>query len=160
MTAPEEPHGRRTIRLRLLRPVYSREVLREDAPDYLSTHRYTSPAQVYELFRDLSMESKEHFVCLHLDSKYKLICYDQVAVGTLDGSLVHPREVFKGALLSSAAAVLLLHNHPSGDPEPSAEDQEVTRKLVEAGKLLGVPVLDHVIIGDGSFYSFRERGAL
>lgn len=78
----------------------------------------------------------------------------------LDGSLVHPREVFKGALLSSAASVILLHNHPSGDPDPSAEDREVTRKLVEAGRLLGVPVLDHVIVGVGAFYSFRERRAL
>jgi len=160
MTAPEELHGRKTVRLRLLRPVYSREVIREDAPDYLSARRYSSPSQVYELFRDLASESKEHFVCLHLDAKHGLLCFDRVAVGTLDGSLVHPREVFKGALLSSAASVILLHNHPSGDPEPSAEDREVTRKLVEAGRLLGVPVLDHVIVGDASFYSFRERGAL
>jgi DNA repair protein RadC len=83
-----------------------------------------------------------------------------VSLGSLTGSLVHPREVFKGALLSSAASVILLHNHPSGDPKPSAEDREVTRKLVEAGKLLGVPVLDHVIIGERSYYSFRETGEL
>lgn len=68
--------------------------------------------------------------------------------------------MFEGALLSSAASVILLHNHPSGDPDPSAEDREVTRKLVEAERLLGVPVLDHVIVGDGAFYSFRERRAL
>ena len=160
MTVPDEPHGRRTIRLRLLRPVYSREVVRECAPDYLSAHHYTSPAQVYELFRNLSRESKENFICLHLDAKHKLLCFDRVAVGTLDGSLVHPREVFKGALLSSAASVILLHNHPSGDPAPSQEDREVSRRLVVAGKLLGVPVLDHVIIGESSYYSFRETGEL
>jgi DNA repair protein RadC len=161
VTATEEPpEGRKTIRLRSLRAVFSREVLREDAPAYLGAHRYSSAAQVYELFRDLSRESKEHFVCLHLDVKHRLLCFDRVAVGTLDGSLVHPREVFKGALLSSAASVVLLHNHPSGDPAPSAEDREVTRKLVEAGKLVGVPVLDHVIVGDGAFYSFSEQGLL
>jgi DNA repair protein RadC len=160
MTAPDEiSSGCKTTRLRSLRAVFTREVIREDAAAYLTTHRYTSPQQIYELFRDLAIESKEHFICLHLDTKHKLLCFDRVTVGTLDGSLVHPREVFKTALLSSAASVILLHNHPSGDPAPGAEDREVTRKLVEAGRLLGVPILDHVIVGDG-FYSFRESGTL
>jgi len=161
MTAPEEPHGgRRTIRLRSLRAVFSREVLREDAPAYLSTLRFSSPQQVYELFRDLSLESKEYFVCLHLNAKHGILCFDRVAVGTLESSLIHPREVFKGALLSSAGSIVIVHNHPSGDPAPSQEDREVTRRLVGAGKLLGVPVLDHVIIGERSYYSFQETGEL
>jgi DNA repair protein RadC len=95
-----------------------------------------------------------------LDAKHGLLCFDRVAVGTLESSLVHPREVFKGALLSSAGSIVIVHNHPSGDPAPSQEDREVTRRLVEAGKLLGVPVLDHVIIGESSYYSFRETGEL
>lgn len=160
MTAPEGTIPRRTIRLRLLRPVFSREVVREDAPAYLVAHRFASPQQVFELFRDLAMESREVFACLHLDAKHRLLCFERVSVGTLDGSLVHPREVFKGALLSSAASVVLLHNHPSGDPEPSREDRDVTRRLVDAGRLLGVPVLDHVVVGAETYYSFSERGEL
>jgi len=161
VTTPEDTsRGRRTIRLRSLRAVYSREVLREDAPAYLSARRFTSPGQVFELFRDLYLESREHFLVLHLDVRHTVLCFDRVTVGTLDGSLVHPREVFKSALLSSAATVVLVHNHPSGDPSPSAEDREVTRRLVEAGKLLGVPVLDHVVVGENSYYSFRETGDL
>lgn len=161
MTTPEDPSGgRRTIRLRSLRAVFSREVLREDAPAYLSARRFSSPGQVYELFRDLYLESKEPFICLHLNAKHGLLCFDRVAVGTLESSLVHPREVFKGALLSSAGSIVIVHNHPSGDPAPSQEDREVTRRLVGAGILLGVPVLDHVIIGERSYYSFRETGEL
>lgn len=161
MTTPGDPHGDcRTIRLRSLRAVFSREILREGAPAYLSARRFSSPGQVYELFRDLYLESKEHFICLHLNAKHGLLCFDRVAVGTLESSLVHPREVFKGALLSSAGSIVIVHNHPSGDPAPSQEDREVTRRLVGAGILLGVPVLDHVIIGESSYYSFRETGEL
>src|SRR4030065_683484 len=93
VTTPEDPSGgRRTIRLRLLRAVFSREVLREDAPAYLSARRFSSPGQVYELFRDLYLESKENFVCLHLDAKHGLLCFDRVGVGTLESSPVHHRE--------------------------------------------------------------------
>jgi DNA repair protein RadC len=78
-------------------------------------------------------------------------------VGTLTTSLVHPREVFRSAVREAAAALIAVHNHPSGDPEPSAEDLEVTRRLIEAGRLLGIPLLDHVVVGDGAWVSLRER---
>jgi DNA repair protein RadC len=81
-------------------------------------------------------------------------------VGSLNSSYVHPREVFKGPVRRSAAAVILVHNHPSGDPAPSLEDIQVTRRLVEAGKVLGIEVLDHLILGDGSFVSMKEKGLL
>ena len=133
--------------------------MEESAPAYLDGKRYTSPAQVFELFSDLSEEAKEHFLCLHLDGKNRIVCLDRVSVGSLNQSIVHPREVFKAALLSSAAAILLVHNHPTGDTTPSAEDREVTRRLVEVGALIGIRVLDHVIVGDG-YFSFTEHAML
>jgi len=155
-----QEYGAKTLRLRVMKAVYSREVIREDMPDYIKADRFTSPEQVFEMFRDLVLETKEHFLCLHLDGKNRIICLDRVAVGSLNQSVVHVREVLKSALLSSAAAIILIHNHPSGDPSPSPEDITVTRRLKEAGELIGIPVLDHIIIGDGKYVSFVERGLL
>jgi DNA repair protein RadC len=152
-------NGNKTIRLRCLRAIFERQVVRENAPAYLDGKRYTSPAQVYELFRDLAREAKEHFLCLHLDGKNRIICLDRVSVGSLNQSIVHPREVFKAAILSSAAAVLLVHNHPTGDTAPSQEDRDITRRLAEVGQLVGIRVLDHVIVGEG-YFSFSEQGLL
>ena len=155
----ESPNGlTKTLRMRVMRPVYSREVIREDMPVYIVTHRFTSPQQVFEMFRDLILETKEHFLCLHLDGKNRIICLDRVAIGSLNQCLVNIREVMKSALLSSAGAILLIHNHPSGDPSPSNEDIVITKRLKEAGELLCIPVLDHIIIGDGQYVSFVERG--
>ncbi len=98
-------------------------------------------------------------MALHLDGKNRLCCLDIISVGSLNQSIVHPRETFKTALLSSAAAIILVHNHPTGDPTPSREDLEITRRLREAGDLLGVRVLDHVIIGE-TYTSFADRGML
>jgi len=100
----------KTFRMRVIRPVYSREVIREDMPAYLSTNRFSSPLQVFEMFRDLVIETKEHFLCLHLDGKNRIICLDRVSVGSLNQSVVHVREVLKSTLLSSAAATILIHN--------------------------------------------------
>lgn len=149
----------KTIRLRCLRAVFELQVVRENASAYLDGRRYTTPSQVYELFQDMSRDSKEHFLCLHLDGKNRIVCFDRVSVGSLNQSIVHPREVFKAAILSSAAAVLLVHNHPTGDPAPSQEDRDVTRRLVEVGQLVGIRVLDHVIVGEG-YYSFSEQGLM
>lgn len=122
---------------------------------------YTSPSQVFEHlnyeFRD---RRKEYFMALLLDGKNRIIRRAQISEGSLNQSLVHPREVFNVAVRESAAALILLHNHPTGDPTPSPEDLEVTRRLCEAGELMGIKVLDHIIIGDGSFYSFTERGIM
>jgi DNA repair protein RadC len=148
------------LRLRVMRPVFSREVIRDDMPAYFATNRFTSPLQVFEMFRDLVLETKEIFLCLHLDGKNRIVCLDRVSVGSLNQSIVNVREVMKSALLSSAAAILLVHNHPSGDPSPSNEDIAITKRLKEAGELICIPVLDHIIVGEGQYVSFVERGLL
>lgn len=103
---------------------------------------------------------KEHFITLHLDTKHCIIGEDVTSVGSLDASIVHPREIFKLAVKRSASAILCLHNHPSGDPTPSPEDIAVTRRLTEAGRLLGIDVLDHIVVGDGQFISLKARGSM
>ena len=155
----EVPDGKKTIRLLAIRSVFEREKIWEDAPKYLSTTRFTSPQQIFEIFHNLMLETKEHFITLHLDGKNRILCIDRVSVGSLNQSIVHPREVFKSAVYSSAAAIILVHNHPSLDPSPSREDIEITRRLKECGELLGIKLLDHIIIGDG-FTSFAELGMI
>jgi DNA repair protein RadC len=104
---------------------------------------------------------REHFVVMCLDTKNNVNALNTVSVGTLNSSLVHPREVFKAAILANSNAIILTHNHPSGDPTPSREDLEVTKRLVEAGKIMGIEVIDHVVVGeDGRYMSFKERGIL
>ena len=102
----------------------------------------------------------EHFVVILLNTKNKVLAVTTVSVGSLNASIVHPRELFQRAILANAASVVLVHNHPSGDPTPSPEDISLTKVLVEAGRLLDIAVLDHVIIGDGRFVSFKEIGVL
>lgn len=104
--------------------------------------------------------TQEEFWALYLDTQNRVLAERRLTVGLLNTSLVHPREVFAPALAASAASVILAHNHPSGDPEPSREDAEVTRQLVASGELLGVPVRDHVVLGDGRWVSLMERGML
>lgn len=101
---------------------------------------------------------KEHFVILHLDTKHCVIGEETVSMGSLDASIVHPREIFKSAVKRSASAILCVHNHPSGDPTPSPEDIAVTQRLHQAGKLLGIDVLDHIVVGDGRFISIQSQG--
>jgi DNA repair protein RadC len=103
---------------------------------------------------------KEVFRCFLLDTKNKVIRDEEVSVGTLTASLVHPRETFRAAIRESAAAVIFVHNHPSGDVKPSQEDILLTRRLVQAGEVLGIQVLDHIVIGDGCHFSFRDNGLL
>jgi DNA repair protein RadC len=101
-------------------------------------------------------EPTEVFGMLCLTTKHRVIAYHEVSRGTLDSTPVHPREVFKAAVLSNAAAVIVCHNHPSGDPTPRIDDIEVTRRLVSTGDLLGIPVVDHIVIGDARYFSFKE----
>ena len=119
------------------------------------------PRDVYErcapAMRDLS---HEEFRVLHLNTQHAITREVTVTRGVLDGSIVHPREVFREAIAETAAAILLVHNHPSGDPSPSHEDRSVTRQLVKAGDVIGIPVVDHVVIGDGRYVSFVEAGYL
>ena len=108
----------------------------------------------------LRYAAKEQFVVILLNSKNKVIGTEVVSEGSLSSSIVHPREVFAPAMLHHAAAIMVAHNHPSGDPKPSLEDEEITRMLSRSGKVLGIPMIDHVIIGDGNYYSFLENEAL
>lgn len=120
----------------------------------------SSPADVERLLRGrIANLDRENFVVVLLNTKNEVVETSTVSVGTLDASLVHPREVFKPAVRASAASVILAHNHPSGMVEPSREDREVTRRLGEAADVLGIEVLDHVIVGDG-YYSMKEHGML
>lgn len=121
----------------------------------------SSPKDVANfLMPRLRFLDKEHFIILLLNTKNQVLKTETVSIGILNQSLVHPREVFKLATKNSAAAIIFVHNHPSGDPNPSSEDIALTRRLNQAGELMGISVLDHVIIGDGSYISMKERGLL
>jgi DNA repair protein RadC len=125
----------------------------------LERGRIRGPRDVYErcapALRDLA---QEEFRVLMLNTQHAVVRELVITRGTLDTSVVHAREVFRSAITESAASLILVHNHPSGDPSPSAEDRAVTRQLAEAGRLLGIPVLDHVVVGDGRYVSFVEAG--
>ncbi len=109
---------------------------------------------------DIKYLKQEHFITLLLDTKNQIISKETISVGTLNSSIVHPREVFKPAIKKSISSIILVHNHPSGDPTPSKEDIEVTKRLVKAGELLGIGILDHIIIGDSKYMSFKEEGLI
>ncbi|WP_270179451.1 RadC family protein [Alkalihalobacillus sp. CinArs1] len=110
------------------------------------------------VMEDMRFLSQEHFVCLYLNTKNQVLHRKTVFVGSLNASIVHPREVFREAFRRSAASLICFHNHPSGDPTPSREDIEVTKRLAECGKMIGIDVLDHIIIGDQKFISLKEKG--
>ena len=105
-------------------------------------------------------EQKEHFAVLLLNTKNHILAMQEISVGSLSASIVHPREVFRTAIRYAAAAIILMHNHPSGDPEPSRDDITLTQQMVKAGEIMGIPVLDHVVMGDGSFVSMKDRGLI
>ncbi len=120
-----------------------------------------TPSDVFALLKPkIAHLKKEHFVLVSFDTRNKVIGVDTVSVGTLNASLVHPREMFGIAIRRHAASVIIAHNHPSGDPDPSDEDIKVTSKLTEAGKLLGIQVLDHIVVAKDRFYSFSEQNNL
>ena len=120
-----------------------------------------SPRDVYNLIGPgLRDEKREHFVALLLDTKGGVMRQRTVSIGDLSSSIVHPREVFLEAIRYSAASLIVAHNHPSGDPSPSPEDIQVTRRLVEAGEILGIDVLDHIVLGDSRWVSLKERGLM
>ncbi|MER3496094.1 MAG: hypothetical protein C4320_04395 [Armatimonadota bacterium] len=110
----------------------------------------------YEAVRHLELETKEHFIALLLDSQLQIRRTATIHVGTLTASMVGPREVFREAIREAASMVIVAHNHPSGDPTPSPEDRQVTRKLVEVGDLLDIPVMDHIVVGDGRYCSMKR----
>jgi DNA repair protein RadC len=110
------------------------------------------------MMEEMRYLAQEHFVVLFLNTKNQVSAHETIFVGSLNASIVHPREVFQAAIKRNSASIICLHNHPSGDPTPSPEDVEVTRRLVEAGKILGIEVLDHIIIGDRRYTSMKEKG--
>ena len=117
-----------------------------------------SPQAVANYLREkLGREKKEHFVILSLDTRSNLIKISDISVGTLNANLVHPREVFKEAIDARAASVIVAHNHPSGDPEPSEDDLTITKRLIEAGKIMGIEILDHIIITKTKVFSFKDK---
>jgi DNA repair protein RadC len=105
-------------------------------------------------------KAKEHFKLILLNPRSKIIGISTISIGTLNASLVHPREVFKDAISHNAASVVLAHNHPSGDPEPSEDDITITKRLIEAGRILGVEVTDHIVISKSGFFSFKEKNLI
>lgn len=134
-------------------------LLRESGPWPASYIK--SPEDVYELAKeqlDIENLDREHFVALYLNRKGAILAAETISVGGLHSSIVHPREVFKPALLVSAASIIVLHNHPSGDSTPSNEDIDITNRLIDAGKLMGIEVLDHVVIGYNTWVSLKARG--
>lgn len=116
-----------------------------------------SPEDVWEQLKDIRDNKKEHFVIFYLDTRNQEICREIISIGTLNESLVHPREVFEPAIRNSAAQIIVAHNHPSGNPEPSEEDIQITMKLVEAGKLLGIELFDHIIVTKENFFSMNKE---
>lgn len=123
--------------------------------------KVNSPCDAIELFRRFLSESdREQFLVCCLDTKNQPTYINLVSVGTLNSSLVHPREVFKAAILANSASIIVAHNHPSGDPTPSKEDINITIRLKEAGEIIGIDILDHVIIGENKHISFKEKGIL
>ncbi len=132
------------------RRMFAREDL--DAPPTVA-----GPEDVVRLVRSIRRARKEHFVALFLNARHQLIKQETISIGTLNASLVHPREVFQPAVGESAAAVILAHNHPSGDPSASEEDIQLTGRLVQAGRIMGIEVLDHIIVCADSFLSLKSK---
>nr|DAP83010.1 MAG TPA: protein of unknown function DUF2466 [Caudoviricetes sp.] len=144
-------------------PAYHIELVREEKPAAFCGKAVFGPEDIADIFRQvLKNEDRELVTMLALDTKHRVIGINVVSQGTLDASIVHPREVFKAAMLLNASGIIVCHNHPSGNITPSREDSRVSKKLVKAGEILNIPVLDHLIVGwemDGSFryYSFKEQ---
>jgi len=139
-------------------------ILREAEVVYKPGKRIDAPRKIRSSYHaaevlkgyGLTDKTQEHFVVMFLNSKHRVLGVQTVAMGSLNEVTVHPREVFRGAILAGAQAVIIAHNHPSGDPNPSADDKLLTQRLVKAGELLGIPVLDHIIIGDQDHTSLAE----
>jgi DNA repair protein RadC len=139
--------------------MFELKVVRERREGYGTVRQIRDAAQVFDAFRqNFDKLDREMFVAIVLDGKNNTLGFNVVSVGSLTAALVHPREVFKPAILMNAATLILVHNHPSGDPEPSAEDRAITERLRQAGELMGIKILDHLVIGDGRFVSMAEAG--
>lgn len=156
-TEPSNQRQRPTKRIQ----VVSLRMVREANSILYPNRKIRTPADAAILFRQFIGDcDRESFCILCLNTKNEPTAIHQVSVGTLNASLVHPREAFKLAILSNSASVIAAHNHPSGEPTPSPEDVELTQRLRDSGTLLGIDLLDHIILGDGTFLSMKEQGLM
>lgn len=144
-----------------LRVARGLEITREGSVDYLP-RKVSSPEDAVGLCRKfLDDLPNEHMIAISLNTKNEFNNISQISMGTINSSLAHPREIFKMAIKTNANSIIIAHNHPSGNPEPSKEDLSITKRLREAGKLLGIPLIDHIVVGEeGKYVSFKERGIL
>jgi DNA repair protein RadC len=141
--------------------VYRVSLVKDHSITYKNSSPVCTPEDVYNVLQQYLQDTdREHFVVLFLDSHSAVIGINTVSVGTLTESLVHPREVFKGAILANAASIICAHNHPSGEARASDADILVTQKMINAGRIIGIPVEDHVIVGGDRHFSFRQHGLL
>ena len=137
------------------------EIGKRIANNDVDRRHITCPADAANYLKEkLRHDTHERFMIIMLNTKNKVIKTEQIAEGSLTSCVVHPREVFAPAITNHAAAILVAHNHPSGDPYPSQEDRTLTRTLEEASKIIGIQLMDHIVIGDNTYYSFREHGEL
>lgn len=144
--------------------VFSRVVLvKEKGAMYELQKTIDTPDAAYKAITEIAKvqeEAQEVFGILILNTQNKIVAAHEVSRGTLNSSMVHPREVFKPAVLHNAAGIICFHNHPSGDPDPSQDDIAITKRLVKAGEIMGIRILDHIIVGDGRYVSLREIGVV
>mgnify|MGYP000854761799 CR=1 FL=1 len=130
----------------------------KDSNFHSKTKKINTPIDAAKVAQDyLRGADREHFIALILDTKNRIMNIHIISIGTLDSALVHPREVFKSAIITNAASIIIAHNHPSGECYPSTEDLAITRRLIDAGRLLGIPVLDSIVVSDYSYLSIREE---
>lgn len=140
--------------------IVSLRLVRERSIPY-QTRMIHGAKMVYEVFRELAEDlDREAMWVMCLDTKNQVTCLSQVSLGTLNSAPASPKEIVKTALMANSMSIILLHNHPSGDPEPSSDDRKVTAQIKAAAQLMDIKVLDHLIVGDGSYYSFAEQGVL
>lgn len=142
---------------------YRLELVKEESHKYEVETRISCPKDIYEVLTKvcrIQCNAEEVFILITLNTKNIVTGYFEVHRGTINTSLVHPREVFKRALLNNASNIIVAHNHPSGDPNPSKEDMQITERLKEAGNLLGINLIDHIIVGEDKYISLKEKGVL
>ena len=138
-------------------------LVREKLGRYELPRKIGSPEDAYKAITTITNvqeEAQEVFGILILNTKNKIVAVHEISRGTLNASMVHPREVFKPAILHNAAAIICFHNHPSGDPKPSKEDIEITKRLIEVGKIMEIGIFDHIIVGDDRYISLKGRGVI
>ncbi len=121
---------------------------------------YLKPKEIWDELKDLRNHKKEHFVIFYLDTRNQEVKREIISIGSLNANLVHPREVFEPAVRNLAAQIILAHNHPSGDPQPSEDDLVITTRLVKAGKILGIEIVDHIVVVKNGFLSFKEKNLI